>query len=433
MNPATPLFWQAIDTTAPSERSLRRRPEFRLLLVVCWVLSITCLSMPGRGGPLELSSVDWIALIKIMARGGSLLCLGMILLRMHDNRRTGHVLARLIPLALFALWCMTSTLWSAMKAVSFGHAVEVFTLVLLSIVTAILCSSEEYLEAILFQLFLTALILSAGILLLDMKAVLAGERPAGYVHPNTLGAISSIGLILLLGSRLLWRWKWTQRFLVAGLPICFAALYISRSRSSLLATFIVLTILFLVKRQMGFLTVTLSIAGILIGLFPYLDAIKHVPDSIGGYILRGQTQAEVMGGSGRDELWAIALASFRDAPWFGHGYFTITNSGSLFVWHKQQFQTAHNLALHLLTGAGLFGAALFIWGIGAALKPCFANWRGFAHERRIEFLVSLVFVWYLILGCFEISMLGPLNEAVLAFFVATGTLVGSTIPRTAAR
>ncbi len=419
-----PLQWEA-QPLSPS----RRTPEFSLLLVVCWLLATTCLSMPGRGGPLDMGAVDLIAFAKIVARGGSLLALGVILFRMHDHVRISPVLGRLFPLLLFACWCVISFLWSNLKAVSFGHAIEVFTLVLLSIVTAVLCSSEEYLESILRNLFLTALVISVAILVLDFHAIIAGERPAGYMHPNTLGAVSSTGSVVLIGSRLLWNWRWTQSCWWPGLAICLAALYVSRSRSSLLATFIVLTILFVVRRQMLFLTATVAAAGILIAMFPYVDAINHVPDHIGSYILRGQTSQDLMGGSGRDELWAIALQSFKDAPWFGHGYFTITSSGSLFVWNKQQFQTAHNLALHLLTGTGIFGTVLFIWGIGAGLKPCFEKWRGMSRDRAVEFLGLLILIWFLVLGIFEISILGPLDPAVVLFFVALGTVVGNSVTR----
>ena len=420
-----PLAWE----TPAVRPSLRHTPEFSLLLLICWLLGMTCFSMPGRGGPLDMGAVDLIALGKIAARGGSLLGLGIIVFRMHDHARVGPVLARLVPFLLFACWCVTSFLWSNMKAVSFGHAIEVFTLTLLSIVTALLCASEEGIEGILRTLFLTSLAICVAILVLDFHAIAAGERPSGYMHPNTLGAVASTGGIVLIGSRLLWNWAWTRSWWLPGLAICLVSLYVSRSRSSLLATFIVLTILFVVRRQIWFLTITVAVAGILLALFPYVDAINHVPDQIGAYILRGQTSKDVMTGSGRDELWAIALQSFKDSPWFGHGYFTITSSGSLFVWKKQQFQTAHNLALHLLTGTGIFGTALFIWGIGASLKPCFQKWRLMSRDFGAEFLGLLILIWFLVLGGFEISMLGPLDPAVISFFVGLGIVVGSSVTR----
>jgi O-antigen ligase len=409
--------------------SLRSMPEFSFLLTVCWVLAMTCLSTPGRGGPLDMGSVDLIALGKIAARGGSLLGLGVILFRLHDHLRIGPTLARLFPFLLFACWCVTSFLWSNLKAVSFGHAIEVFTLVLLSIVTAALCSSEECIDSILRNLFLTSLVLCVAILLLEFHAIAAGERPSGYMHPNTLGAVSGTGSVVLIGSRLLWKWPWTQTFWWPGLGICFGTLYVARSRSSLLATFLVLAILFVVRRQLLLLTVVVALAGILMALFPYVDVINKVPDRVVTYILRGQTSQDLMEGSGRDELWAIALESFKHAPWFGHGYFTITSSGSLFVWKKQQFQTAHNLGLHLLTGTGIFGTALFLWGIGAALKPCFQYWRDMSRDRAVEFFGLLILVWFMVLGAFEISILGPLDPAVVLFFMAVGIVVGNSVTR----
>ncbi len=420
-----PFEWAA----QPLRPSLRRTPEFSLLLVVCWLLGLSCLSMPGRGGPLDMGAVDLIALGKIFARGGSLLALGLILFRMHDHNRIVPVLGRLVPFLLFACWCVTSFLWSNLKAVSFGHAIEVFTLVLLSIVTAILCSSEECIESILQNLFLSSLVISVTVLLLEFPGIVAGERPSGFMHPNTLGAISGTGVIVLIGSRLLWNWRWTNNFWWPGLAVCAVALYVARSRSSLLATFLVLTILFVARRQMWFLTVTVAAAGILFALCPYVEAINHVPSHIGSYVLRGQTSKDLMEGSGRDELWAIAFQSFKNSPWFGHGYFTITSSGSLFVWKKQQFQTAHNLGLHLLTGTGIFGTALFVWGLGAGLKPCFEKWRSTTYDRNAEFLGLLILIWFLVLGAFEISMLGPLDPAVVLFFAALGIVVGNGVTR----
>lgn len=410
----------------PARPDIRRTPAFTLLLTVCWLLSVTCLSIPGRAGPLDFGAVDWIALVKIAARGGSLLLLAGIVLRLHEHPRTGVALSRLIPLLLFALWCSISFLWSPLKAVTFGHAVELFTLVLLATVTAMLCSTRQAAERVLKHLFLTAMVLCAAILVLDYRAVISGARPAGYMHPNTLGAVASNGLVLLLGCRLLWNWAWTRRFSIPGFVICSSALYISRSRASLLATFVVLTILFLVRRKLLFLTVILALGGIMTALVPYVDAVNHVPDSIGSYILRGQTRADLAGASGRDELWPIAIRSFLDAPWFGHGYYMISSTGSFYVWHKQQFQTAHNLMLHLLTGTGLFGAALFSWGLGTPLRPCFANWRGMSEHHKIGFLVLLIFVWFLILGCFEISILGPLDPAVVLFFASLGLVAGNS-------
>ncbi len=399
---------------------IRRSADFNVLLLICWLLGLACFSIPGRGGPLEMSAVDPIALAKIFIRGGSVMVLAAIILRQQDHLRSGAALVRMTPLLLFAFWCVASTLWSPLKAVTVGHAVEVLAGALLATVIAIFCASEDCRERLFFHLFLSSMVLSLAILVLEWRVILARERPAGYVHPNTLGAVSGVALVILLAARLQWNWRWARSWLPCGLIVCGVAHYAARSRAALVATVIALALLFLARRQLVSLTILCALLGTGVALYPYVGAVEHVPDSISAYVMRGQDREALAAGSGRDELWAIALKSIPDALWFGHGYFVITRSGSMFVWGKQQFQTAHNVYLHLLGGTGICGTLLFVWGVGSGMRPSFTNWLG-----KTEFLGLLVLIWFLVLGCFEISMLGSLDPAVVAFYACIGAVAAS--------
>jgi O-antigen ligase len=388
--------------------------EFRFMLLACWLLLPTALSLPGRGGPLDLGAFDAVAIIKVILRGATFALLGLLVLRLNSSSRTQAVLRQVAPLALFAAWCGISFLWSPMKTVSLGHAMELTTMVLLVICAGILVDTEERLKTLLYHLFLTLFSMVLLILILEAPVILAGERPAGYMHPNALGAISATALFLLLACYFLWTWRWTRILLAPGVTVCLAATFLARSRSSFLVA-IVLGILFWTCRRRALLVFALFSGGALMALLPYAKTVANLPDTTESYLLRGQTQDDLMGASGRDELWALALNSFRESPLLGHGYYMLSSSGSMFVWLKQQYQTAHNLGLHVLTGTGVIGALLFLWGFGVALAPIVR-----LRREKLMFLMLLLVVWFLLVGFFELSILGPVDPAGVTFFAILG-------------
>ena len=358
-----------------------------------------------------------MAILKLLLRTAVFTLLGLLVLRLNSGPRTLAILGRVAPLALFACWCGISFLWSPLKAVSLGHAMEFMTMVLLVICAGILVDTEERLKTLFYHLFLALFSMTLLILILEAPMILAGERPSGYMHPNALGAISATGLFLLLACNFLWNWRWSQALIVPGIAVFLAAIFFAHSRSSFLVV-IVLAILFWTCRRRALLVIALFAAGALMALAPYVRTVANVPDAAERYLLRGQTKDDLMGASGRDELWTLALDSLRDSPLLGHGYYMLSSSGSMFVWQKEQYQTAHNLGLHVLTGTGGIGALLFLWGFGVALTPIVRARRG-----KLAFLTLLVTVWFLLIGFFELSILGPVDPANVAFFAILGAAV----------
>ena len=388
--------------------------EFQFLLFACLLLLPTALSFPGRGGPLDLGAFDSVAILKATLRGSAFVLLGLLALRLNSNARMLPVLRRIAPLALFAAWCGISFLWSPLMTVSLGHAMELVTMVLLVICAGILVDSEEKLKTLFCHLFLALFSLAALTLILEAPMIIAGERPTGYLHPNALGSISATALFLLLACRVLWNWHWTRVLVLPGVTVCLAAIFFARSRSSFLVA-IVLAILFWICRGRALLVTALFVGGALMAFVPYVTTVANLPDTAENYLLRGQTQDDLMGASGRDELWALALTSFRESPLLGHGYYMLSSSGTMYVWQKQQYQTAHNLGLHVLTGTGTIGALLFLWGFGVAFAPIVG-----ARREKLMFLTLLLSAWFLLVGCFELSILGPVDPASVAFFAILG-------------
>ena len=121
-------------------------------------------------------------------------------------------------------------------------------------------------------------------------------------------------------------------------------------------------------------------------------------------------------------MWSIAWKSFQDSPIFGHGYYVMTSTGLFEVWGKLQWQTAHNAFLHVLTGLGLMGVAFLVWAFASAIGPCFQALKD--GSRKVEFLIVAMFVWYCGMGMAELSFFGPVDTAVVLFFVLLGIAAG---------
>ncbi len=392
------------------------RAEFRMLLVACWMLSVTCFTVPGRGGPLDVSAFDWIAVTKAGLRGTALLFTAWIILKLNFHPRAVPVLRRLLPFGLFSIWATLSFLWSPLKVVTLGHALEVITLVCLAISAGILVDSEQRRSELFLHLFLTLSLVTLLVLILEFHPIWNGERPSGFMHANSLGAISGSGLVLLLGSRFFFSsWIWPQLLLLPGAGVCSLGLFAARSRTSLLAGSIVLGALFFIMRRRALMIAVLAGGGLLLALMPYVKPVANIPQSIEKYVMRGQTREDLSEASGRQELWTRALESFRETPVLGHGYFMLSRSGTMYVWLKNQYQTAHNLYLHVLTGTGIVGALLFLWACmtaigGPALSPQY-------------FLTIVLAAWFALVGLFELSVLGPMDPSIVLFFATLGASV----------
>jgi O-Antigen ligase len=397
------------------------RIEFRLLLVVCWLLSATCLSMPGRNGPLDVGAFDWLAMLKTAMRGTSLVLVAWLLLRLNFHARTVPVVQCLLPFGVFSTWAALSFLWSPMKVVTLGHAMELVTLVGLAICGGILVDSEARRSTLCLNLFVALVSFSLVVLVLDFPAIWNGQRPAGFMHPNALGAISTSALILLLTCRFFWSWPWTAKLLIPGTAVSLIGVYAARSRSALLGSFLILITLFWIARRRGLVLTLLAGGGVLLALLPYARLIAEIPQKVETYVMRDQTRDDLAEASGRSELWSRAVEAFSESPVLGNGYFMISRSGTLYVWLKNQDQTAHSLYLHVLTGTGLVGSGLFLWACTAAVGPSI---RRMTQEFAApDLLLLLLCTWFAVLGLVELSILGPVDPPTVLFFAILGATV----------
>jgi len=404
------------------------------LVVVIWLLSIASYSPTERAvAPLSLSTLDPMAAAKVATRLIALLLLGTILWKVPRTPAKQHVLRRLLPFGLLAGWCMLSALWSPMAAVSLGHAGETLMFTGLAAVVGLVCTEDRHLSRILFHLTAAALVVSVlnagfGAAGLSNAEGEAGGRAFGFLHPNMAAQVAGVGLVVLVSSYLIAGWRWTRWLLLPAIAMQGWVLFLSQSRTANGATFAaLLACLVLFARRGSVLLVAVIFAVALTGYLafdPTGQAFGDVQGRIVNYVMRGQTRSQFMTATGRTEMWAVGWQSFLESPLRGHGNCVMTKTGMVPVWGESEWQTAHNLFLHVLAGTGLIGGLLLVW---ALWRPAAAAWHEFAKgaaERKTAAFVLTVFGWFLLVGLYEISFLGPVSPSSLAFFVVLGIAAG---------
>jgi O-antigen ligase len=398
--------------------------HLKVLLLLCWLLAEISFSQPGRSAALDVGGLDALALAKLAIRLMTIAALSVIILRTHTLPRATVMLYRCAPLLIFAAWTVTTCLWSGLKTVSLGHALECVMLALLTIVTGIVCRTEHDLEIVLCNVVLMTSALMLAMLVMNADLIARGLRPSKYMQPNNMAGVAACGLITLLASRLLWGWRWTYKLLWPAALIFAAVVITARSRSVLIVTSLAVFPLLWRLGRKTIPVIVVAVMGLLAAAWPYSQTISNLPQSAESYLMRGQTMEDAYTVSGRTEVWDIAIKSFLESPLFGHGYYLMTSTGTMYVWGAQRWQTAHNIYLHVLSGTGLMGFFLLAWALFFVLSPLARCLKAGTHVQRVALFVFLLVAWYLALGFFELSFGGPIDPEVVLFFLILGVAAG---------
>ncbi|MFN0194274.1 MAG: O-antigen ligase family protein [Aestuariivirga sp.] len=200
-------------------------------------------------------------------------------------------------------------------------------------------------------------------------------------HANSIGRLCCLGIILLAV-----HWKQLRAFWrpapLLTLLLLATTLLLSNSRTSIAITVIVLAVYWFGKlRVMPYLLLAAAFAAvILVAVTPYSEQIMAM-------LSRSGDADEIMTGTSRTHIWAVANMLGSQRPWFGWGY-----GSSVFVMPAYQdlmghaAPHAHNIFLQLWMTTGIVGVMLFV----AALVSRFllAVWR---DERLVIALLLFVF------------------------------------------
>ncbi|HEY5943463.1 MAG TPA: O-antigen ligase family protein [Solirubrobacterales bacterium] len=131
-----------------------------------------------------------------------------------------------------------------------------------------------------------------------------------------------------------------------------------------------------------------------------------------------------LSGSGRSEMWRVAIDAFGEDPVAGHGAGTYRFSWNVLREIDLRLLDAHSLYLEAFAELGLIGGLIVLGLIGTILWTGFAAWRAASGARRelhaallavcLAFAVGAGIDWF-----WEIAAVGAV------FFLAAGALVAA--------
>jgi O-antigen ligase len=370
--------------------------------------------------------------VKIFLRLSVLAIMGATLFRLGSHPRHRKSIGYMLPFWVFASWALLSAVWSPLRQTTLGQAVSLFTLVSLASVIAIKWSGERATSAVLCCLALGTSACCILLLLCHVLLPAAGamtRNHGGLLHPTSAGATASLGLIIVLASRLLWSWGWARRLCLPACLAYTAVLLISTNRLALVLALGLGLLMVLSFSDRFWFTAAVVVFSVLAAAYlvldPGLELAAESSRTMTGYAGRDQSVEELSTLSGRYEMWEAMWASFAESPWIGHGYFVTSSTGELFVWYEWGNWTAHNLCLQLLVTTGIIGTTIFLGGILRLGSLVLAGALRRQVDWRTTAFLSVVAVWYLCWGLLNESIAGPLQPESVVFYACLGIAAGA--------
>jgi O-antigen ligase len=269
---------------------------------------------------------------------------------------------RFNPLWLFASYaavCVLSAAWSVSAVVSLGKAAE------LSVATAaVVLAANRETRAAIEQLFAVTFWFGVTCLVIVLSGYLLG-LPGFWVHStgvlpqmdtwflssNNIGYLSALTATVALDRALRRTADGSLMWATFGLAVATA---ISAQGRTGLACFVL--------GVAGILVVHRRFKALLLGGFVVFLTVLFFSEEIMAYLLRGEHVGSLQTLTGRTLVWQAAWESFLERPVLGSGF----GVGSRYLFMTilagwdQQFSSAHNGLMELLTGVGLVGFAPWV-------------------------------------------------------------------------
>lgn len=297
----------------------------------------------------------------------------------------------------FIVWSFASILWATDPVAARADSLRLAQNALLFVIVFTAIAKRQYLiwvlGAYLGGAFLTAVVGIAGGSSSEQFGPYAdtSRLSGGIGDPNELAAILIPALVIaafMLAVVTVPLVKWLLGSLVVVLAL---ALFLTQSRGGLLALAVVAVVTpFLAGPvRLRAVAVILTVAALGIGYYALVAppaAIQHVTSFSAG------------GGTGRTDLWKVAVEMWRNHPLGGVGTGNFTVVEPRYAVRTINLErvdlvvddpkVAHNTYLHVLTELGVVGFVAFIGMLGGTLL---VGWRAIKElqrrgERRLEIL-----------------------------------------------
>ncbi|MBW3599407.1 MAG: O-antigen ligase family protein [Planctomycetes bacterium] len=419
-------------TIPPCDAGSRPGRRFVWMPLVCgWLLMLATYSPPGRDVQEVPVEHDPAAITKLVLRLCVCGMLGTAVMATWRSPRFREALRVMAPWICFLAWAVLSALWTPLLSVTLGQAFSLGVLMLMAGAVAIGCRDEQDASRVLCGLSVGLLVCSAALLALRLAvpASAALSRDAfGVAHSTNSSAAAALAVLLLVGSRLAGGWRWSRVVLLPGLAVHGVVLVLANNRLSVAGLVPTTLALFLIFGPRGWRSFSMAAVGAAGALYLGFDAgLSLVSDAVAGvamYAARGQSAQELTMLSGRAEMWQVMWESFLRSPWIGHGYFTCSETGEVYVWYAWGNWTAHNVWLQALVSTGMVGLTLLIAGLVRIYGGVLIAATTGKAPPKIAILLAAVLGWCLVWGFGNESYLGPLQPESVVFFTCVGMGAG---------
>ena len=402
-----------------------------LVMATVWMLIIFTFNVPDRADGATI--IDAIALLKVGCRALSLSLLVTLLWWQWKPERGRLLVQCMLPLGCFVAWGILSVVWSPLKTVSLGQLGSFVVLLLLAANIALSWKSEFCTSRVLFHLsmallFFNGFMIFAKFALADLGSVVRTQD--SFIHATMASSNASMGVLILLGARIVWGWRWSRLLFVPGMAVHCSQLYIAHSRTAVAATLLAALLMYIVFVNRHIIWACLFAlcvgAGLYLTFDPGLDLADSMMSSGTTYVHRDEN-ASLSSMSGREEMWDEMWKSFQTSPWIGHGYFVSSANGELYVWYEYGNWTAHNLLLQALVTTGLIGTIILAWGIGRPARVMLSTMEIDHQHRALVLFLLVLSSWFFVWGLMNESILGPLQPESVVFFSMLGLGMGSAL------
>ena len=213
-------------------------------------------------------------------------------------------------------------------------------------------------------------------------------RMSGLAHPNTLGQVS--GLTVVVGFLLYFTYKQKWLLIVGTVLLALLALMFSLSRTSLFATVVAVAVVHRHKvfdRRKMIYGLWLGAAG-LIGLMILSLSVDLEAFFLGklSFVAKSGDAEELTSATGRADIWGYTIRLISQRPLTGFGAATTK-------YHLAEYSSyTHNLILNIAFSSGVLGGL-------AALAMCLG--RLFSLFRSHHAIADALVTFVLINGLFE--------------------------------
>ncbi len=404
-------------------------------IFLLWMLPFVTISAPedwvaSRFGTAPIMPPEWIKLIKLVGRGSAIAITLFALLGVWQHRKRVPVLRIMLPLGLFGVYSVSSTLWSPLPSTSLTQSATMVMAILFAMYIAVIWESDQDTERLIKHAALAIFLLSILLLALHFGMPRSGsltKNSSGVLHSTNAGAAGGLCILLTLSARLLWKSPWSAWWL----PIVATEavmMMIGGNRLSLFVSGAVVGILLAITLHRGLaalLMFVFAVSAILyLAVDPRLELGEQAARDLGVFAKQGQTSNELGSLSGRSEMWEKMLNSFMDSPILGHGYFVTSKSGKIYVWYEWGNWTAHNVILQLLVTTGVVGCLLLLTGLGSIALGVASGRRRLDGARNSLLLVALASLWFVGWSFLNESFMGPLQPETVVFALMLGVAAG---------